>query len=86
MRTYWLVAEICSPETGSTGNPSVPLVAGVGLSCGSLRVTQEVPGLAYNLLREVWDRTRLDGTDGARIWTGQAVLAHNLVKISALAG
>ena len=33
-----------------------------------------------------WDRTRLDGTDGARIWTGQAVLAHNLVKIGALAG
>jgi len=33
-----------------------------------------------------WDRTRLDGTEGARIWTGQAVLAHNLVKIGALAG
>jgi IS5 family transposase len=33
-----------------------------------------------------WDRTRLDGLDGARIWTGQAVLAHNLVKIAALAG
>ncbi len=33
-----------------------------------------------------WDRTRLDGTQGARIWTGQAVLAHNLVKIGALAG
>jgi IS5 family transposase len=32
-----------------------------------------------------WDRTRLDGLDGARIWTGQAVLAHNLVKIGALA-
>jgi IS5 family transposase len=31
-------------------------------------------------------RTRLDGTEGARIWTGQAVLAHNLVKIAALAG
>ncbi len=31
-----------------------------------------------------WDRTRLDGTEGARIWTGQAVLAHNLVKIGAL--
>ena len=29
------------------------------------------------------DRIRLDG---ARIWTGQAVLAHNLVKIGALAG
>lgn len=32
-----------------------------------------------------WDRTRLDNTEGARIWTGQAVLAHNLVKIGALA-
>jgi IS5 family transposase len=33
-----------------------------------------------------WDRTRLDGLEGARIWTGQAVLAHNLVKIAALTG
>jgi transposase, IS5 family len=33
-----------------------------------------------------WDRTRMDGTAGARIWTGHGVLAHNLVKISALAG
>jgi transposase, IS5 family len=32
-----------------------------------------------------WDRSRLDHLDGARIWTGQAVLAHNLVKIAALA-
>ena len=32
-----------------------------------------------------WDRTRLDGTEGARIWAGHGVLAHNLVKISALA-
>jgi IS5 family transposase len=31
-------------------------------------------------------RTRLDGTEGARIWTGQAVPAHNLLKIAALAG
>ena len=29
-----------------------------------------------------WDRTRLDGTEGARIWTGQRVFAHNLVKIA----
>jgi len=29
-----------------------------------------------------WDRTRLDGTEGARIWTGHGVLAHNLVKIA----
>jgi transposase, IS5 family len=33
-----------------------------------------------------WDRTRIDGTEGARIWTGHGVLAHNLVKISALTG
>jgi transposase, IS5 family len=32
-----------------------------------------------------WDRTRLDGTDGARIWAGHGVLAHNLAKISTLA-
>jgi IS5 family transposase len=32
-----------------------------------------------------WDRARLDGTEGARIWAGHGVLAHNLVKISALA-
>jgi IS5 family transposase len=32
-----------------------------------------------------WDRTRIHTTEGARIWTGHGVLAHNLVKISALA-
>lgn len=32
-----------------------------------------------------WDRTRIDGTEGARIWAGHGVLAHNLVEISALA-
>jgi transposase, IS5 family len=32
-----------------------------------------------------WDRTRIDGTEGTRIWTGHGILAHNLVKISALA-
>ncbi len=37
-------------------------------------------GLPYG-----WDRTRIDSTEGARIWTGHGVLAHNLVKISALA-
>jgi transposase, IS5 family len=31
-----------------------------------------------------WDRTRMDGIAGARIWCGHGVLAHNLVKISAL--
>jgi transposase, IS5 family len=33
-----------------------------------------------------WDRTRLDGTNGAAIWCGHGVFAHNLVKISAVAG
>jgi IS5 family transposase len=32
-----------------------------------------------------WDRTRLDGRQGAAIWCGHGVLAHNLVKIGALA-
>jgi IS5 family transposase len=32
-----------------------------------------------------WDRTRIDSTEGARIWTGHGILTHNLVKISALA-
>jgi transposase, IS5 family len=32
-----------------------------------------------------WDRSRLDGTEGARTWAGYGILAHNLVKISTLA-
>jgi transposase, IS5 family len=32
-----------------------------------------------------WDRTRLDGTEGARTWAGYGILAHNLVKVSSLA-
>jgi IS5 family transposase len=32
-----------------------------------------------------WDRTRLDGQQGATIWCGHGVFAHNLAKISALA-
>ena len=31
-----------------------------------------------------WDRTLMDGIDGARIWCGHGVLAHNLVKVSGL--
>jgi transposase, IS5 family len=31
-----------------------------------------------------WDRTRMDGIDGARIWCGYGVFAHNLVKVSGL--
>ena len=32
-----------------------------------------------------WDRSRMDGTTGARTWAGYGILAHNLVKISTLA-
>jgi IS5 family transposase len=32
-----------------------------------------------------WDRTRLDGRQGAAIWCGHGVFAHNLIKIGALA-
>ncbi len=31
-----------------------------------------------------WDRSMIDSTEGARIWTGHGVLAHNLAKIAAL--
>ncbi len=32
-----------------------------------------------------WDRTRLNGREGAAIWCGHEVFAHNLIKISTLA-
>jgi transposase, IS5 family len=32
-----------------------------------------------------WDRTRLDGRNGAAIWCGHGIFAHNLIKISTLA-
>ena len=31
-----------------------------------------------------WNRTQLDGLKGARIWCGQGVFNHNLIKIAAL--
>jgi IS5 family transposase len=31
-----------------------------------------------------WNRTQLDGLQGARIWCGQGVFNHNLIKIAAL--
>jgi IS5 family transposase len=31
-----------------------------------------------------WDRTRMDGIDGARIWCGYGVFANNLVKVGGL--
>jgi IS5 family transposase len=40
--------------------------------------------ISYLKHRYGWDRTRLDGREGASIWCGHGVFAHNLVKISAL--
>jgi transposase, IS5 family len=40
--------------------------------------------ISYLKHRYGWDRTRMDGIDGARIWCGHGVFAHNLVKISGL--
>jgi hypothetical protein len=34
--------------------------------------------------RSGWDRTLMDGIDGARIWCGHGVFAHHLVKIGGL--
>ena len=31
-----------------------------------------------------WDRTRMDGIQGAKIWCGYGVFAHNLVKVSGM--
>ena len=41
--------------------------------------------ISYLKRRYGWDRTRLDGRQGASIWCGHGVFSHNLVKISALA-
>jgi transposase, IS5 family len=41
--------------------------------------------ISYLKHRYSWDRTRLDGRQGAAIWCGHGVFAHNLVKIAALA-
>ena len=41
--------------------------------------------ISYIKHRYGWDRTRLDGREGAAIWCGHGVFANNLVKISVLA-
>ena len=40
--------------------------------------------IAYLKRRYGWRRTRLRGHEGAKIWCGHGVLAHNLTKIGAL--
>lgn len=44
-------------------------------------------GRVSNLKRNYgWERTRIDTLEGAQTWAGYGVLAHNLIKISDLAG
>jgi IS5 family transposase len=40
--------------------------------------------ISYLKHRSSWDRTRLDGREGAAIWCGHGVFTHNLVKIGVL--
>jgi IS5 family transposase len=40
--------------------------------------------IAHLKRRSGWDRTLLDGLNGARTWCGHGVFAHNLAKISGL--
>jgi transposase, IS5 family len=40
--------------------------------------------ISYLKRRYGWDRTRLDHRQGAAIWCGHGVFAHNLVKIGTL--
>ena len=40
--------------------------------------------ISHRKHRYGWDCTLMDGIDGARIWCGHGVLAHNLVKTSGL--
>ena len=42
--------------------------------------------IAHLKRRSGWDRTLLDGLDGARTWCGHGVFTHNLTKISTLTG
>ncbi len=40
--------------------------------------------ISYLKHRYGWDRTRLDGRQGAAIWCGHGVFAHNLAKIATM--
>jgi hypothetical protein len=53
--------------------------------CAGGHVDPEGAGRRISTLKHGygWDRARIDATEGANIWTGHGVLAHNLVKISA---
>jgi hypothetical protein len=77
-------AECWSRPTASGSRPGccAPRSAATPSATGSGPSSSSSPSHLKH--RYGWDRTRMDGIDGARIWCGHGVLAHNLVKISGL--
>jgi len=60
-------------------------VATLVLPCASSAVSSaSAPNTSFIAACVGWDRTRMDGIQGARIWCGHGVFAHNLSKIGAL--
>jgi len=78
------VARVAIPRRGRTG----PARQAVERRRGFRRLVKWRTGCEGRISclkhRFGWDRTRMDGLQGARIWCGHGVLAHNLVKISGL--
>jgi hypothetical protein len=56
-------------------------VASVGWSSGAPAARARISQLKHHF---GWDGTRMDGIDGARIWCGHGVFAHNLVELGGL--
>ena len=78
------VARVAIPRRGGTG----PVRQLVERQRGFRRLVKWRTGCEGRISclkhRFGWDRTRMDGIHGARIWCGHGVFAHNLVKISSL--
>ena len=78
------VARVAIPRRGRTG----PVRQAVERRRGFRRLVKWRTGCEGRISclkhRFGWDRTRLDGIHGARIWCGHGVFAHNLVKIGGL--
>ena len=78
------VARVAIPRRGRTG----PVRQVVERQRGFRRLVKWRTGCEGRISclkhRFGWDRTRMDGIHGARIWCGHGVFAHNLVKISSL--
>jgi transposase, IS5 family len=78
------VARVAIPRRGRAG----PARQAVERQCGFRRLVKWRTGCEGRISqlkhRYGWDRTLMDGIQGARIWCGHGVFAHNLVKIGGL--